>query len=53
MGTDERRIVAETMALLEDRQAYDRMARTHNPYGDGNASARIAERIHSFLSRAE
>jgi UDP-N-acetylglucosamine 2-epimerase len=31
---------------------YDRMARTHNPYGDGNASARIAEHIHSFLSRA-
>jgi UDP-N-acetylglucosamine 2-epimerase (non-hydrolysing) len=52
VGTDERRIVAETTALLEDRQAYDRMARTHNPYGDGNASARIAERIHAFLSRA-
>jgi UDP-N-acetylglucosamine 2-epimerase (non-hydrolysing) len=52
VGTDEKRIVAETTALLEDRRVYDRMARTHNPYGDGNASARIAERIHSFLSPA-
>src|SRR5580658_6338537 len=50
VGTDEDRIVREATALLEDRQAYDRMARTHNPYGDGQASARIRELIHSFLT---
>jgi UDP-N-acetylglucosamine 2-epimerase len=26
------------------------MARLHNPYGDGHASTRIAERIHRHLS---
>jgi UDP-N-acetylglucosamine 2-epimerase (non-hydrolysing) len=51
VGTDEERIVAAATALLEDRQAYDRMARTHNPYGDGKASARISDHIHAFLSR--
>ncbi len=50
VGTDEERIVAEATILLEDRQAYDCMARTHNPYGDGKASGRIAERLHAFLS---
>jgi UDP-N-acetylglucosamine 2-epimerase (non-hydrolysing) len=50
VGTDENRIVNEATALLEDRQAYDRMARTHNPYGDGHASERISKFVHAFLS---
>ncbi len=50
VGTDEDRIVTEATVLLEDRRAYDRMARTHNPYGDGHASERIAAAIHSFLT---
>src|SRR5580658_3924822 len=50
VGTDEDRIVTEATALLDNREAYDRMARTHNPYGDGQASARIRELIHSFLT---
>lgn len=52
VGTDEDRIVKEATTLLEDRQTYDRMARTHNPYGDGRASERIAGLIHAFLSPA-
>jgi UDP-N-acetylglucosamine 2-epimerase (non-hydrolysing) len=52
VGTDEDRIVREATILLEDREAYEKMARTHNPYGDGQASARIAEPIHSYLGRA-
>lgn len=52
VGTDEDRIVKEATALLEDRHAYDQMARIHNPYGDGNASARISDLIHAFLSEA-
>lgn len=51
VGTDERRILEEATKLLENRALYESMARIHNPYGDGNASARIAESIHSFLNR--
>jgi UDP-N-acetylglucosamine 2-epimerase (non-hydrolysing) len=50
VGTDEDSIVTEATALLDDRQAYDRMARTHNPYGDGHSSERIATAIHGFLT---
>ncbi|MCZ8137550.1 MAG: UDP-N-acetylglucosamine 2-epimerase (non-hydrolyzing) [Porphyrobacter sp.] len=42
VGADAGRIVAETARLLDDRQAYESMARAHNPYGDGTASRRIA-----------
>jgi UDP-N-acetylglucosamine 2-epimerase (non-hydrolysing) len=50
VGTGEQRIVAEATTLLEDRQAYDQMARTHNPYGDGHASERISAAIHALLT---
>ena len=49
VGTQTRRIVEEAVRLLEDRQEYERMARVHNPYGDGHASRRIADAIHSFF----
>jgi UDP-N-acetylglucosamine 2-epimerase (non-hydrolysing) len=42
VGTDRRRIVAETARLLTDEAAYRRMARAGNPYGDGRAAERIA-----------
>lgn len=45
VGTDRARIVAETARLLDDPLAYRAMARAHNPYGDGQASARIADII--------
>lgn len=41
VGTDER-IVTEAGRLLDDPVEYERMSRAHNPYGDGNAAARIA-----------
>jgi UDP-N-acetylglucosamine 2-epimerase (non-hydrolysing) len=50
VGTDEEKIVREAAALLEDPDAYQRMSRVHNPYGDGQASARIAERIDAFFT---
>jgi UDP-N-acetylglucosamine 2-epimerase (non-hydrolysing) len=43
VATNERRIVEEAEHLLEDPHIYQRMARRHNPYGDGKASKRIAE----------
>ena len=42
VGTDENRIVHEVSTLLDDTEAYAAMARAHNPFGDGHASARIA-----------
>jgi UDP-N-acetylglucosamine 2-epimerase (non-hydrolysing) len=41
------RIVSETFGLLDDQSAYDAMSRAHSPYGDGQASARIARIISS------
>lgn len=42
VGTDADRIVSEISTLLDDKGAYQAMARAHNPFGDGHASARIA-----------
>jgi len=41
VGTDRKRIVTETIRLLENREAYDQMGHAINPYGDGRASHRI------------
>jgi UDP-N-acetylglucosamine 2-epimerase len=45
VGTDEQRLVGEMQALLDDPQAYRRMSRVENPYGDGLASCRIAAQL--------
>ena len=42
VGTDPDRIVAEANRLLDDKVAYEVMARAHNPFGDGHAATRIA-----------
>lgn len=42
VGADEDRIVSGIFTLLDDSKAYQAMARAHNPFGDGHASARIA-----------
>jgi UDP-N-acetylglucosamine 2-epimerase (non-hydrolysing) len=52
VGTDRNRIVMEANRLLDDSAEYERMARLHNPYGDGQACGRIAERIGRFLAQA-
>jgi UDP-N-acetylglucosamine 2-epimerase (non-hydrolysing) len=43
VGTDVARIVEGVHTLLTDPDAYARMHRAHNPYGDGRASARILD----------
>lgn len=43
VGTDADRMVAETIKLLDDADAYAAMARAHNPFGDGHAARRISE----------
>jgi UDP-N-acetylglucosamine 2-epimerase (non-hydrolysing) len=42
VGTDKNRIVSEIFTLLDDEAAYSKMARAHNPFGDGKAAMRIA-----------
>ena len=43
VGTDPNRIVTEIFTLLDDKAAYEAMARAHNPFGDGHAARRIVE----------
>src|SRR5574340_27677 len=50
VGNWTERIVEECTRLLDDPAAYERMARAHNPYGDGQASRRIAEAMEGFLT---
>ncbi|KQM19227.1 UDP-N-acetyl glucosamine 2-epimerase [Sphingomonas sp. Leaf24] len=47
IGSDEDRIVAEVTRLLDDPAAHAAMARAHNPFGDGHASARIVETLYA------
>lgn len=43
VGTDEEVIYRNFKELLENKEAYDVMAKANNPYGDGKACARIAD----------
>ncbi|MCH5335639.1 MAG: UDP-N-acetylglucosamine 2-epimerase (non-hydrolyzing) [Alistipes sp.] len=45
VGTDYEAIVGEVSRLLNDSEAYERMSRATNPYGDGMACRRIADFI--------
>ena len=40
-GTDPARIVGEVSELIDDEDAYEKMAEAINPYGDGQAARRI------------
>lgn len=43
VGTDYDKIMNEVSLLLDDKEAYDRMSKAVNPYGDGKACRRIAD----------
>jgi UDP-N-acetylglucosamine 2-epimerase (non-hydrolysing) len=43
VGTDEAHIISEASILLSDAAAYAAMANRSNPFGDGQASERIAD----------
>jgi UDP-N-acetylglucosamine 2-epimerase len=45
VGTDERRLYQAMCTLLDNPEIYGRMSRVENPYGDGMAGRRIAERL--------
>ena len=44
-GVEEEVIFNMACELLDDKNAYDKMAHSANPYGDGNASLRIIDAI--------
>ncbi len=45
IGTDRERIFSSIQHLLNDDDAYTKMAKSVNPYGDGNAAEYIIKRI--------
>lgn len=45
VGTDYDKIVTEVSTLLDSPEAYERMSRAVNTYGDGRACARIADAL--------
>ena len=47
VGTDFNKIVNEVSVLLDDNQAYERMSKAVNPYGDGFACKRIVETLNN------
>ncbi|MCL1932208.1 MAG: UDP-N-acetylglucosamine 2-epimerase (non-hydrolyzing) [Candidatus Azobacteroides sp.] len=50
VGTDAETIIENVDLLLKDREAYDRMAQAHNPYGDGKACERIVRLLYDMLA---
>ncbi|WP_026907719.1 non-hydrolyzing UDP-N-acetylglucosamine 2-epimerase [Paucisalibacillus globulus] len=50
-GTDEETIFTLADELLSSQEAYDKMAKASNPYGDGEASRRIADAITAYFNK--
>lgn len=49
VGTDTKVIVDQVNRLLENQAAYAMMSKSHNPYGDGQACSRIANKLEMVL----
>lgn len=49
VGTDADYLFQRASRLLADEEAYNSMAQTHNPFGDGQAAMRILDRISASL----
>lgn len=41
VGTNQQNITNNVQKLLDNKQAYEKMSKAHNPYGDGTASKQI------------
>ena len=53
VGVEKDVIIKEAKILLDDKSAYEKMAKAANPYGDGNASERIVKAILSRFADGE
>lgn len=49
VGTDSAAIVENVVELIDSKDAYDLMAKAHNPYGDGKACRRIISKLQSSI----
>nr|WP_065826316.1 UDP-N-acetylglucosamine 2-epimerase (non-hydrolyzing) [Moritella viscosa] len=49
VGTDKNKIVNAIERLLQDEVHYNQMSRSHNPYGDGQASQKIIAKIKHYF----
>jgi UDP-N-acetylglucosamine 2-epimerase (non-hydrolysing) len=50
VGTVKTKIVNGVEAVLLDTEIYERMSKAHNPYGDGEACARLVKHLESNIS---
>jgi len=48
-GVEEHEIVKHLSELLDDKTAYQKMAKAANPYGDGHAAKRIADALWALM----
>ncbi len=53
VGTDTEKIVEEANLLINSKEAYEKMSKAVNPYGDGKASERICDAIMKYLNLSE
>jgi len=51
VGTDTETIYRKCAALLDDPEEYRRMSIAKNPYGDGHASAKIADLLCTLVAK--
>lgn len=49
VGTKEQDVYESIIALLEDKDLYDEMARAVNPYGDGHAAEKIVDVLEGMI----
>ena len=49
-GIETENIYNEAKKLLTDKEAYEKMAHATNPYGDGNACAKILDEIDMYFN---
>ena len=41
VGTDKNKIIKEAQSLIDNKSEYEKMSKSHNPYGDGKACVKI------------
>jgi len=49
VGTSTSSIIENVSKLIDDPNEYQKMSLAHNPYGDGEASKRIARSLIQYL----
>ncbi|QLY79236.1 non-hydrolyzing UDP-N-acetylglucosamine 2-epimerase [Clostridium intestinale] len=53
VGTDVETIIKEANDLIRDKEAYEKMSKSVNPYGDGKASERIVDAIEKYFGLSD